>query len=119
MSGLETQTCVERSYQVGTSPLPYQFLVDDDEKQDQTSPVCSGSGPDRAEDSCQAGPACTQKAAKGRRPAAAGFFLFRLFFLTSTVGIASNLVGFRMISLFEFWEVLPVKSMIFNIENLN
>ena len=81
MSGLETQTCVERSYQVGTSPLPYQFLVDDDEKHDQTSPVCSGSGPDRAEDSCQAGPACTQKAAKGRRPAAAGFFLFQLFFL--------------------------------------
>ena len=45
MSGLETQACVERSYQVGTSPLPYQFLVDDDEKHDQTSPVCSGSGP--------------------------------------------------------------------------
>ena len=36
--------------------------------------------------------------------------LFRLFFLTSTVGIASNLVGFRMISLFAFWEVLPVES---------
>ena len=81
MSGLETQTCVERSYQVGTSPLPYQFLVDDDEKQDQTSPVCSGSGPDRAEDSCQAGAACTQRLQKAEGLQLVASFSFNSFFL--------------------------------------
>ena len=88
MSGLETQTCVERSYQVGTSPLPYQFLVDDDEKHDQTSPVCSGSGPDRAEDSCQAG---APRALNGcKRPKACSCWLLSLSTLFLKLEIAEG-----------------------------